>query len=482
MSKKYVFIDWNDTDPGYGVDLEGYMPRDAAPYGVKIVAHQPFVEPTPVLVGDTPWETSRAGMFATILKIGDEYRMWYDGIGPRIKLCYATSKDGVEWVKPALGLHEFNGSKENNIIINNDVPNQVDEGWCVLYQEEAPETERFKMIFTRVFYAEDGSHTVWQMGAVSPDGIHWTETGKLFRGGDTQSSLVYDKKRKKYVVFTKAQDPDNIARRTLIRVESDDFKTFGAPMYVLHGDPNDDPDTDYYTPAYHVWKGAENAHVLFPTRFHRTEDFTEVQIAVSRDLYNWSKPSGGKVIISPEYTGRKSHYADMGMIEDGKGNWIHFFGSGTNGHHGSRAPLNGKPNGLGIYRFVYREDGYTSLHAESHGCITTLPRIRAKGLKINADIQYYGSIKIAATHPVTNQPHEGFGFDDCVLEPLDCNSYAVKWKKPMSEIPTDIGYRLKFKMYKADLYSYTLDEYDQEVEDTEFQVPYVVGMRKDEDK
>lgn len=83
---------------------------------------------------------------------------------------------------------------------------------------------------------------------------------------------------------------------------------------------------------------------------------------------------------------------------------------------------------------------------------------------------------------MTNQPHEGFGFDDCVLEPVDCNSYAVKWKKPMSEIPENIGYRLKFKMYKADLYSYTLDEYDQEVEDTEFQVPYVVGMRKDEDK
>ena len=476
MSKKYVFIDWNDTDPGYGIDKPGYQPQDASPYGVEIISHAPYVEPAPVIVGDTPWETTRAGMFATVIKVGDEYRMWYDGIGPRIKLCYATSKDGKNWVKPSVGLFEFNGSYENNIIVNNDVPNVVDEGWCVIYQENAPESERFKMVFTRVFYAEDGSHTVWIMGAVSEDGIHWNELGKFFRGGDTQSSLVYDKKKKKYVVFTKAQDPDNIARRTLIRAESDDFKNFSEPVYVMHGDPNDPPDTDYYTPAYHIWKDAENAHVLFPTRFHRTADFTEVELAVSRDLYNWSKPSAGKIMIGPEITGRRSHYADMGMIEDGEGHWIHFFGSGKYGHH------EGNPSGdsaLGIYRFVFREDGYTSLHAKSHGCITTLPRPRAKGLKINADVRAAGYIKIAVTEAVSNLPYEGFGFDDCTLEKIDCNSYEVKWKKPLSELPENSPYRLKIKMFRSDLYSYTLDDYDDSSDD-DFQVPYVVGWERKE--
>ena len=271
-----------------------------------------------------------------------------------------------------------------------------------------------------------------------------------------------------------------IVRRTLIRAESDDFKTFSEPTYVLHGSMNDAPDTDYYTPAYHCWKDAENAHVLFPTRFHRTEDYTEIQVAFSRDLYNWSIPMNGDVIIGPKQTnGRKSHYADLGMTEDGNGNWVHYFASGRNGHHGHNAPLNGKSNELGIYRFIYREDGYTSLHAESHGCITTLPRVRAKGLKVNADVQFYGSLKIAATHPVTNQPYEGFDFDDCVLEKIDNNSYQVTWKKPMSELPADIGYRLKFLMYKVDLYSYTLDDYDEETTDT-FQVPYVVGCTKEE--
>ena len=31
-------------------------------------------------------------------------------------LCYAESNDGIEWRKPELGLHEFQGSKANNIV------------------------------------------------------------------------------------------------------------------------------------------------------------------------------------------------------------------------------------------------------------------------------------------------------------------------------------------------------------------------------
>ena len=30
--------------------------------------------------------------------------------------CYAESRDGIHWEKPKLGLFEFNGSNENNIV------------------------------------------------------------------------------------------------------------------------------------------------------------------------------------------------------------------------------------------------------------------------------------------------------------------------------------------------------------------------------
>src|SRR4051794_17640169 len=57
--------------------------------------------------------------YGTVIRIGDTFHMWYNGnYGPyqnnigyeRVYccICYATSKDGVNWEKPELGLVEFN--------------------------------------------------------------------------------------------------------------------------------------------------------------------------------------------------------------------------------------------------------------------------------------------------------------------------------------------------------------------------------------
>src|SRR5262249_27469982 len=48
------------------------------------------------------------------------YRMYYEAVNPggRPPYCilYAESKDGRQWTKPELGLHEVNGSKANNCV------------------------------------------------------------------------------------------------------------------------------------------------------------------------------------------------------------------------------------------------------------------------------------------------------------------------------------------------------------------------------
>ena len=474
MNKKYVFVDWNDIDPGYGIDKPGYEPQDAAPYGVEIVAHAPKVDLNPLVIGDTPWETSRAGMYATIIKIGDEYRMWYDGIGPRIKLCYATSKDGIHWEKPNLGLNSFQGSTDNNIIFNNAVGGIIDEGWVVLYEEDAPEDERFKMVFTRVSLKGDSVDSVWIMGALSSDGIHWRETGRIFEGGDTQSTLVYNEIRKKYQIFTKARDIEHAHRRIMMMLETEDFKICSEPHYIMNGSPNDAPDTDCYTPAYHRWKGTDNAHIMFPSIFHRTQDYIELKLAVSRDLVTWNMAGNGKTMVGIEQTGRRTHYADVGMTEDGEGHWVHYFAMGKQGHH--TASLGGDPL-TGIYRMIFREDGYTSLHSESHGSVTTIVLPHSKGLKVNAEIGYKGYVKIAVTDRVSNEPLPGFGFDDCVLEQIDNVSYRVRWGKELSEIPDDKEYRLKFNLFRADIYSYTLEDVIC-LDKVDADSPYIVGADK----
>jgi hypothetical protein len=91
-------------------------------------ARRQLHHPTPreiAIVHDAPWEGAGSG-YHSIIRDGDLYRLYYRGSAlgvenGRLKLgrevyCYAESRDGITFTKPMLGLHEYNGSKQNNII------------------------------------------------------------------------------------------------------------------------------------------------------------------------------------------------------------------------------------------------------------------------------------------------------------------------------------------------------------------------------
>jgi len=92
-------------------------------------AHQQLHQPVPreiALQHDAAWEGTGSG-YHSIFRDGDLYRMYYkawhldvsqdkvDTNRHPLFCCYAESDDGITWRKPMLGLHEFNGSKQNNI-------------------------------------------------------------------------------------------------------------------------------------------------------------------------------------------------------------------------------------------------------------------------------------------------------------------------------------------------------------------------------
>ena len=96
--------------------------------------------------------------YGTVVRVGDELWMWYLGQGEdrKRRSCYAVSKDGFNWERPKLGLVEYNGHTQNNLV----------EGPCgewVLYDPEDPDPcRRFKSLRMEaqmrisVAYSEDG--------------------------------------------------------------------------------------------------------------------------------------------------------------------------------------------------------------------------------------------------------------------------------------------------------------------------------------
>ena len=126
----------------------------------------------PVLrLGDIhEWDSMRASPWASRTVVYDEedslFKAWYYGSdgqpGPH-RTGYATSGDGARWEKPALGLYEYNGSKENNI-------SALGMGSVIKDPSEKDDSRRYKMIMK-------GSGAV-RMG-YSPDGIHWDTDTRL---------------------------------------------------------------------------------------------------------------------------------------------------------------------------------------------------------------------------------------------------------------------------------------------------------------
>ena len=101
--------------------------------GVELQLQEP-ASAGKILTFDKPWEGTTS-LYHTVFKDGDIYRMYYRGsshdgysnpafVGPGETVipvhpevgCYIESKDGITWTRPSLGLIEFEGSKDNNIV------------------------------------------------------------------------------------------------------------------------------------------------------------------------------------------------------------------------------------------------------------------------------------------------------------------------------------------------------------------------------
>lgn len=137
-------------------------------------------------------------LYGTVLRIDQRFHMWYAtnlgdqqthiGFGQGQRDCfiaYATSKDGVHWERPGLGLVEFQGSTANNIV---DLPYPAIRPPCaVLYEPDDPVPgRRYKMAFEApdlnggvprfcVAFSEDGLR--WRPSPANPVGPFFDMTG-----------------------------------------------------------------------------------------------------------------------------------------------------------------------------------------------------------------------------------------------------------------------------------------------------------------
>ena len=213
----------------------------------------------PLISPDKPWE---AGGCVSQLVLHDKktgrFRMWYSGlksfvlpsgIQVRSPTCYAESEDGIRWTKPELGLHEYEGSKANNIVI-------LVGGLVGIFEEPGDPKHRFKGVVWHDWRASDctpppeGYYLY-----TSPDGIRWKQQRSEPIGlnqshtqpgiGDT-SAFRWDSRLRKYVGDAKIlfRQPETMRCRGMM--ESDDLIHWTRPRMTLYPDGLDAPDSQIY--------------------------------------------------------------------------------------------------------------------------------------------------------------------------------------------------------------------------------------------
>ena len=362
----------------------------------------------PVLKAEHPWERDYPYIWGTVLRDDAHgYRIWYQswsdglmsGVKPGAVFSYASSEDGVHWRRPHLGLVEYQGSKENNIILaGHELPSIVHR------PAGSDPSLRYRMLCL------SPDRTNWAIFH-SPDGIHWSKSshpgpyrdfGILARDF---AYLFFDERNDQWVSCCKlcrrvGHWPDWSIRRCLaITTCADDGKwEWEVPELVLAPDARDDAEavwrtagvadrlTTNYPDEYWcdfqvmaVWP-YEGLYIGLIAVFDASgmgpagnQDGTvRIQLAVSRDLRRWNRVADRQTFIDLGPEGSFDASMLLGMSSSpvilNDEIRIYYSGMALSHMHGAYWDLTQMPElpgGIGLA--TIRRDGFVALEVGQIG-------------------------------------------------------------------------------------------------------------------
>ena len=264
------------------------------------------VENNPVLRPEPPWEGNYLALSEIVFDERDQvFRMWYQGKAFRARqganeivvegedegvTCLATSEDGINWERPDLGLVEFEGSKHNNILPED----QVMEYFFQDLREDDP-ARRYKGLIRKGSTQTPGMTFDLYY---SPNGFQWTPyednpvidtSPRIGRWGPTVF-MGWDEIRQVYAVHMEncLHRRCPLGKRVIGRAESPDMVHWSDPETILvpDEDEGDRPDTEFYAMPCIIYEGM---YVGMLWHFRTTNTTHHPQAIFSRDGIHYNR-------------------------------------------------------------------------------------------------------------------------------------------------------------------------------------------------
>lgn len=481
--------------------VDGYL-VERLERGARLRLHHP--EPREiVLTLNAPWEGSGSSGYHSVFRDGDVYRMYYKGwhigfdlerkkIRPAVStMCYAESTDGIHWRKPSLGLIEFKGSKDNNIVaIDGQVSGmRMVAGVMAITKDENPAAA------PEARYKAFGLSTK-PKGIVpfkSADGMSWvpvTDKPVITNGAfDNQNVVFWSPTEGKYRAYWRffAHGDNNTATANPIGVRA--IRT-ATSSDLIHWENEhdvtyvDSPEEPLYTTPIKPYERAPHILIGFPARYierDSAEALAELPEPDHRALRESVNKRYGTAITEGllmasrdgvRFKRWNEAFLRPGIERPGTWNYGHQFISWHPVE--TKSALPGAPNELSLYasesywtgdssevrRYTLRLDGFVSVEAPASGgeLITKLVRFAGGRLLLNFATSAAGSVQVELQDEM-GRPLPGFALTDCPAIFGDAIEREVKWRNhPDLTRLAGRPVRLRFVISDGDVYAFQFKE------------------------
>lgn len=445
--------------------------------GVELRLHSPAPREV-VMVCDAAWEGSGCG-YETVFRDGPIVRMYYiaadltsaDGTkmaSRPIFACYAESRDGIHWVKPDLGLFEFGGSKQNNIVWSG--PNLDNFTPMKDPNPECRPGEQYKAVGS-------GPGGLWAYK--SADGLHWSPLANqpvITKGAfDTQNNAFWDPLRHHYWCYIR--DFHNGIRDIRVATSAD-FRSWTEPVLLRFPDA---PDEALYTNQILPYHRAPHLFLGFPTRYVE-RPWTPSMVALPDPEHRQRRmkfhPRYGTAVTDGLFMSSRDgftyHRFDEAFLRPGperRDNWVYGDGYQNLGLLETPADDPTAPPELTLYvgenhwkgpkklrRYTLRMDGFSSLSARSRGELVTKPLIfRGNELSLNFATSAAGHLRVELQDS-GGHAFPGFGLTDSDELFGDTLKRVVTWQNK-SDVSALAGrpIRIRMALRDADIYAFKFE-------------------------
>ncbi|MBI2432147.1 MAG: hypothetical protein HYV26_04685 [Candidatus Hydrogenedentes bacterium] len=350
----------------------------------------------PLLVPETPWEVNGTWFVPfDVLResAASPLRLWYGAYrkseNKLTHTCLAESQDGVAWTRPNLGLLEFEGSKENNIVWQG-------RGLKPNFDPLDPDpARRYKGMMRSDAFTP----------MYSPDGIHWTEGPRpVISQAYDATTFHYDPIGKKWIAAVKMFKDGKRARGY---AESSDYEHWSDTCLMLVADERDAPQDELY--ALRLFR-YESVYLGLLKVYHVATDRCDIQLAISRDAKHWERPDRVPFLANSPEVGAYD-YGNLDAASDPlliNGQLCFFYGGRSGLHNAPPEITSGS-----LCAATLRPDGFVSLDAGTEpGTLTTKPLLLEGGtLYVNVNAAN-GTLRAEVLDPTTGAPLPGYSLTD----------------------------------------------------------------------